>query len=272
MTDRLFKLHGSGNDFLLGIGAWSDRLAGEPELVARLCHRRLGIGADGVLAVRAVGPNRLEVVYRNGDGGRAALCANGLRCAARVAVELLGLPTQLELVTDVGGIAAKVEGAVVAVDLAPPSVAPAVRRLQVGHLTWEGWFTVIGVPHLVVMVPDGLAALDLSSVAPPLRRHPELGPEGANVSFVEVAAADRLSIRSWERGVEGETLSCGTGVVAAAVVHLAEHRRRRVVCRVASGDVLVVEALGDPPLCVTRLTGPTVMVGEILPTPELLGE
>jgi len=272
VTDRLLKLHGSGNDFLLGIGTWCERLATDPALVARLCHRRLGIGADGTLAVRSLGRDRLEVTYRNGDGGRAALCANGLRCAARAAVELLGLPPKLELVTDVGAVPARVNGTLVTVELAPPSTTPSPCGLLVGDLTWKGWFTVVGVPHLVVTVPTGLAALDLASLAPPLRRHPELGPEGANVSFVEVEAADRLSIRSWERGVEGETLSCGTGVVAAALVHLTGRAERQVACRVASGDILVVEALGEPPLCATRLTGPTVMVGEILPTPELLGE
>ncbi len=272
MTDRLLKMHGSGNDFLLGIGTWCQRLSLDPALVARLCHRRLGIGADGTLAIRTIGTHRLEVVYRNGDGGRAALCANGLRCAARAAVELLGLPSRLELVTDVGKVAAHVDGALVSVELAPPSVVPTARRLTVGDLTWEGWFTVVGVPHLLVTIPAGLAALDLAALAPPLRRHPELGPDGANVSFVEATAADRLSIRSWERGVEGETLSCGTGVVAAALVHLAGGDVHRVNCRVASGDHLVVEALGQPPSCATRLTGPAVMVGEILPTPELLGD
>jgi len=271
MTDRLVKLHGAGNDFLLGTGAWRDALADRPELVARLCNRRLGIGADGVLAVRPLVGDRLEVVYRNADGGRAALCANGLRCAARAAVELLGLSPRLDLVTELGDVPARVDGSQVTVELTPPPAPPARRSLGVGTRTWDGWFAIVGVPHLVVAAPSSLASLDLTEIAPPLRRHRGLGPEGANVSFVEVEADDRLAIRSWERGVEGETLSCGTGVVAAALVHMAATGGRRVVCRTRGGDEMVVQALDEPPVCATRLTGPTVLVGEILPAPELVG-
>ena len=121
---------------------------------------------------------------------------------------------------------------------------------------------VIGVPHLVVRV-SGVAGLDLANLGPPLRRHPAVAPEGANVNFYEPVDAQTIATRTWERGVEAETLSCGSGSVAMALVVMAESGTTRVVLKPASGDTLVVEALGDPPLCATRLTGPVRFVGEV---------
>jgi diaminopimelate epimerase len=102
-------------------------------------------------------------------------------------------------------------------------------------------------------------------IAPPLRHHPELGPGGANVDFVTSGDESPGVIRTWERGVEGETLSCGSGVVAAALVVMARRGVGAIRLRTTSGDVLVVEALGGPPRCPVRFTGPTRVVAEIRP-------
>lgn len=265
----LVKAHASGNDFLVGSGGWADRLATDPELVRRLCDRRRGIGADGVLAISPGPPPRVVLVYLNADGSRAALCANGVRCAARAAVELFGLPAELVVDTDAGEVPATVRGDAVSVVL-PAPVGPVEEvAVVVGAAAVEGWRAVIGVPHLVVPRCAGLDELDLEEVAPPLRRHPALGPGGANVSFTTLDPDGRLAVRSWERGIEGETLSCGTGVVAAALLHLAGSDGRRVACRTRGGDELLVEALGEPPGCRARLTGPAILVAEIRPTPAL---
>jgi diaminopimelate epimerase len=260
----LFKVEGSGNDFLLGVGDWAGRLATEAELTIGLCDRRRGIGADGTLAIETVGPGRVRLVYRNSDGTVAAFCANGTRCAARAAVELLDCPTRLIVETGWGEIPATVDGAVVTLELPPPERAPESLLLRAGDLGWECWRVVVGVPQLVIPVEDP-ELLDLQRVAPPLRRHAELGPDGANLNFTARRADGSLVIRSWERGIEGETLCCGSGVVAAALCEMAGSGARRLVVRPRSGDELVVEALGEAPVCPVLFTGPTRCIAEIVP-------
>lgn len=268
MTDRLLKVEASGNDFLLGVGSWAVRLAEEPTLALRMCDRRRGIGADGVLAVDVVAPDRARLRYRNADGSPARFCGNGSRCAARAAVELLGLPRRLILDTDWVPIPAEVDGSVVTLELPPqPTPAQAVDLDAAGR-GWSGWWLEVGVPHLVLPVAD-LVGVDVANLAPTLRRLPELGPDGANVSFVGRGPAGSIAIRTFERGIEGETLCCGSGVVAAALVEMASGRIRRVVVRPRSGDELVVEATGDPLADHIRFTGPTRFVAEIEPLDEL---
>jgi diaminopimelate epimerase len=271
VTGRLLKVEAAGNDFLLGVGSWAGRLADEAELTVRLCDRRRGIGADGVLAVERTAASRARLRYRNADGSAARFCGNGSRCAARAAVELLGLPRRLILDTDWVAIPAEVDGATVTLEL-PPQPAPArAVELALAGRRWSGWWLEVGVPHLVLPVDD-LAAVDPARAAPPLRRHPELGPDGANVDFVARLAPGEIGLRTYERGVEAEVLCCGSGVVAAALVEMACGDARRVIVLPRSGDELVVEVTRDPLADPVRFTGPTRFVAEIEPTAELLKE
>jgi len=271
VTGRLLKVEASGNAFLLGVGDWAGRLSSGPIVAAKLCDRRRGIGADGVLAVEVVASDRARLRYRNADGSPARFCANGSRCAARAAVELLGLPSDLTLDTDWAPIRAEVDGSSVTLEL-PALEAPAQPvELAAAGVRWRGFRLAVGVPHLVLAVDD-LDSVDLGRVAPPLRRHPDLGPDGANVDFVAPDASGSIAVRTFERGVEGETLCCGSGVVAAALVEMASRDARRVVVRPRSGDQLTVEVTGDPLTNPIRLTGPTRFVAELEPTTELLNE
>jgi len=262
LRPRLFKVEGAGNDFLLGIGEWADRLAHDPKLVRRLCDRRLGVGADGAIALAAESGDRVRLVHRNADGGEAGFCANGTRCAARAAVEVLGCEQRLVVETAWKPIPAEVDGLQVALDIPRPAIAASdsMKDLQ---------FVKVGVPHLVVSVAD-VAGLDLPAVGPPLRSHQALGPEGANVSFYETDPDGTVRLRTWERGVEGETLACGSGMVAVALFVMAAHDLRQVVVVPASGERLTVEALGEPPSCPARLTGPTRFIAEIEPSEDFL--
>ncbi len=267
----LVKVEGAGNDFVLGTGDWDRRLRQDPGLTVRLCHRRRGIGADGTLAIAAGGDGAsVELAYRNADGSEAAFCANGTRCAARAAVELLGLPARLTVHTGWTPVRARVVGETVSLDLPAPGEGPRTLRLEAAGRTWTGWLVSVGVPHLVVPVRD-LARLEVDDFGPVLRRHPGLGAEGANVHFVEPGPRGVLAVRSYERGVEAETWACGSGVVAAALAWLGRYGGSRLTCRVRSGDVLQVEALGDPPRCRSRLAGPARLLGEVVPLPDLLG-
>ena len=115
---------GAGNDFVLGVGAWAGRLDSEPDLVRRLCDRRRGIGADGTLSLTAVGAGRVRLGYRNADGGEAVFCANGTRCAARAAVELLGCDPMVVVETGWAEVPAVVDGSQVSLELPPPEAGP----------------------------------------------------------------------------------------------------------------------------------------------------
>ncbi len=260
MKPRLVKVEGAGNDFLLGTGTWAARLSDEADLVRKLCDRRRGVGADGTLAVFVGGNDTIRLVYRNADGSPSAFCANGTRCAARAAVELLGLPRKLTVATGWVEIPASVRGAEVSLELPPPT-APTDRTLATEHGTWRGRQLDLGVPHIVFPVDD-LDSLPIERVAPPLRRHHDLGPDGANVHFV-MSESGRLRIRSYERGVEAETLCCGSGVVVAALLSLESTGAGSLEIEPRSGDRLTVEALGEPPTAPSRLTGPARLVAFI---------
>lgn len=269
MTIPLVKVEGAGNDFVLAMGDWLRRLAEDPALVRRLCQRRLGIGADGVLLVQVEGADRVRLDHRNADGSTGAFCGNGTRCAARAAVELAGCQPDLVVDTDWVEIKAAVRGAAVSLELPAPAEGPRSLTVTVEDRRVEAWYIEIGVPHLVLEVDD-LERIDLAAVAPPLRHHPSLGPGGANVNFVTAGKGDPLVIRTWERGVEGETLSCGSGIVAAAHVVMSRQGVDVVRLRARSGHVLSVEALGTRPRCPTRFTGPARIVAEIQPSEEWL--
>jgi diaminopimelate epimerase len=271
VTDRLLKVDGAGNDFVVGTGAWATRLTDEPSLVRRLCHRRRGIGADGALAVSVAGPAAVMLYYRNRDGSEAAFCANATRCAARVAVQVLGLEPVLEVTTGWARIPAEVHGSEVTLDLPSPPASAQRLDLEASGRTWKVWYLEVGVPHVVIPVED-VEALDLCRVGPELRRHVSLGAEGANVNFVADEPAGGVVVRTWERGVEAETLACGSGIVAVALVQMASRGKDVLRCRARSGDVITVEACASPPRCASRLTGPTRILAELRPTEELTGE
>lgn len=265
-------MHGAGNDFLLFDGRDDPALAATlPDLVARLCHRRCGLGADGVLLVLPTQRHdEARVIYFNSNGSRASFCGNGSRCAARFVAERWGL-TRVDLITDFAVVPAEVAGFLVTLTLPAPTAIGEWRTWNLPGDPLRGRLLVIGVPHLVVPVDwDDFWSHPLAAVGPRLRGHPELPPGGANVHFVTVDGAE-LQIRSWERGVEGETLACGSGAVATALIALVEGWVASPArLHTASGRILGVTPIGAPPACGARLTGPAewVAVGEV--APELL--
>jgi diaminopimelate epimerase len=270
---RFAKLHGAGNDFILldggEMGLDRTRLAA---LVPALCHRRLGIGADGVLLVEAVGEREVRLDYWNSDGSEAAFCGNGTRCAARFAAVRWGW-REMVLRTGFAAVPAEVEGRRVALLLPAPTGATPARELALP----EGGrarvhYLVVGVPHVVVRVDrEDFWRLPLDPLAPHLRRHQDLPPGGANVNLVRPRPPSRLDARFWERGVEGETLASGSGVVASALVAAGEGWvEAPVEVGTASGRTLRVEMRGTPPLCPVRAWGPAEWVAEGEVAEELL--
>ncbi len=259
MIARFAKMSGAGNDFVMFLGA-PPAGEGGADLIRRLCDRRKGIGADGVLFVRREGAD-VVADYFNADGGAARFCANGTRCAARLASLALGAGERFSVRTGWGRVGARLHADGGVTLALPEEVRPgrtlSTLGLGAGVLAPEAREVLVGVPHLVVAVPDAAAldALDLRPLGPPLRRHPEM-PEGANVDFVAAEGPSRLAVRTWERGVEDETLACGSGVVAVAAVAALGGAVTPVTLRTRSGETLTV-AFGRTPggIAEIRLTG-----------------
>ena len=261
-------MHGAGNDFVVVDRRALPALveAGEEALAAFVrgaCDRRHGVGGDGVLFLDAAGTDPGEGLdfrmrYFNRDGGRADLCGNGGRClAAFAAAKGLGRDGRLVFASDAGRHEAQVAGDRVELVLGDVAAPRLDRRLDTPGGEVTAGVVTVGVPHLVVEVPD-VDAIDLDVFAPPLRAHHALGPAGANVDVAEVTGSDRARLRTFERGVEGETLACGTGAAATAIVLVARGRvKAPVTLAVASGDELRVsfERIGDAFRAVT-LAGP----------------
>jgi diaminopimelate epimerase len=209
--------------------------------LALACRRGLSVGADGGLFLSpGSGPGRIRLDYFNSDGSFASFCANGTRCAARYAVRHGLVSGDPVLETGWGPIPTRVDDkrvTLVLPELPPPS---SDVRVWGDGLPPAGTPMPVGVPHLVVFVEEGLANLPIERLAPPLRWHPDLAG-GTNVNFVEVLATDHLAVRSFERGIEGETLACGSGVVASAVVAATKGRvSPPVLCETRSGVAFTV--------------------------------
>jgi diaminopimelate epimerase len=270
MSDRVrfTKMSGAGNDFVvLEARAWETLPGDGAAWVRAVCRRGLSVGADGVLVVSADGPGRVRVAFFNPDGGEA-FCGNGSRCAARYAANRdVAQRTAMVLLTSVGEVDAVVDGAVVSLTLPPPQDLGEIV-LEEDSATFRGRWVVAGVPHVVLPV-EGLAAWPLNRIGPALRRHPTLGPSGANVNLVEADASGRVHVRTWERGVESETLSCGTGAVAVALAARLAGAPETVVVVPRGGSKLTVMLPGDPARPVhARLTGDARFIFEGSLDPE----
>lgn len=218
------KHEGAGNDFVVvdgREGAFPEGAEAAP-LVRALCDRRRGIGADGVLVLRrpATAGAAFRMEYYNADGGEAGMCGNGARCLARFAHDIGAAPAAFRFDTASGAHTGRIESPA-AVAIGFPAMPAAARRIDLAAAgrVWDVDFLDTGVPHAVAWVPDA-AAVDIAVAGPAIRRHPEFGPAGANANFAQATGPRSLRLRTFERGVEGETLACGTGAVAAAAAHL----------------------------------------------------
>jgi diaminopimelate epimerase len=269
LPSRFIKMAGGGNDFL--VFESDGRLLTEEDRarLALVCRRGLSVGADGALFLSRSDGGRVRVDYFNADGGPATFCANGTRCAARYAVKHgLSRGDEPELETGWGVVAAKVEGESVTLSLPAVAAPQDPVPISVRGLPPTAIPVKVGVPHLVVFVRGDLGNFAIDRYGPPLRHHPAL-TDGANVNFVRAAGANRILVRSYERGVEGETLSCGSGVVASAIAASRQGMAASpVTCGTKSGVDLIVEFKDEgETITGVRLTGDgrEIFGGELLP-------
>ena len=259
---RFTKMSGAGNDFIV-IDDRAGRLPEPLEALARaMCPRRTAVGADGLIVVEGPkGDEDFSMRYYNADGTEADLCGNGARCAALFAHELGFASGAMRFSTRAGLHDAVVTGDGVRVTMPAPRDVPQSIEVPLGAGRVRALYLVIGVPHTVVFHPD-VGSVDVAGEGRRIRGDPSAGPAGANVDFVQVVGERRIRMRTYERGVEAETLACGTGSVASAVAACAEGLvSAPVEVETASGEVLRVHgADGAGGFKDLELEGPAAIV------------
>ncbi len=252
MRLHFHKYQGTGNDFIL-----LDNREGTIRLtraqVAALCHRRFGIGADGLMLLEEATGADFRMVYYNSDGGESTMCGNGGRCITAFARALGVIGHEASFLAVDGPHGATIgETGVVSLQMKDVS---AIRR-EADHALLD-----TGSPHVVQWVDD-LAGTDVFRTGRSIRNRPEFGPGGVNVNFTSRRSATELAVRTYERGVEDETLSCGTGVTAAAIAASGDGLGPFVIGIETPGGRLEVSFVKDGPDSAREvmLTGPAQFV------------
>jgi diaminopimelate epimerase len=243
-TIDFYKMSGSGNDFIL-VDNRNNLIeaAVAPELARNICRRKVSVGADGLILIE----NDDEVDFRwsffNADGSRAEMCGNGGRCVARLA-NILGIcGPSLSFRTLAGIIRAEVSGSRVKLQMTEPRDLRLDLELELNGQRITIHFINTGVPHTVFILdgPKNLAQQEVVGQGRKVRYHSQFAPAGTNVNFVAVLGDQELAIRTYERGVEDETLACGTGATAVALVGAAKGLVRPPVdVHTKSGETLTI--------------------------------
>ncbi|MBW3670593.1 MAG: diaminopimelate epimerase [Acidobacteria bacterium] len=270
---RFAKLSGAGNDFVV-IDHRSGGVEDPASLARTVCTRRLSVGGDGLILLEHSKTETFRMRYFNADGSEADFCANGTRCAARYAHRVGIAGDDMTIETGAGRVDARVIGSEVELALQPPRGWQPEKTLETtaGGVI-PGSALIVGVPHYVIWSdPEEFWTKSIDALGSEIRRHPDLGPAGANVNFVRVDGAEEISVRTWERGVEGETMACGSGVTASvAAAALNGKVRSPVTVTTRSGIVLTVSfELEQDQIGAMRLRGDARIVFESVFTPETL--
>jgi diaminopimelate epimerase len=273
MLLHFFKMNGAGNDFIIVDNRdLSLTKALDTDTIAALCDRHRGIGADGLLAVEPAKKGAdFRFRYYNADGGEAEMCGNGARCFGRFTAHLGEIVlNKVTFETIAGTLAAEMIGDDVRIAMSEPKDLKLNTEAKVPGLDVPLHFLNTGVPHVVAFLEsaDALDDFDVFNFGAAIRNHAAFAPAGTNANFAAVLAPGHISIRTFERGVEDETLACGTGMVASALIHhLLTGAPSPIKVDVEGGDTLEIgfEKTGDQSFKNVTLTGPAdfVFEGEI---------
>ncbi len=229
---KFTKMVASGNDFV--VLEHSRGLRNLKGLAKEVCDRKYGIGADGLLLLKKMSKATSMRIF-NADGSEAEMCGNGARCAALYANLENG-----RLSTLAGVIDTAVDGNQVRIRLTDPKEVKLGFPLRLNGMVIKANFINTGVPHTVIFV-EGLDNFDVETIGRMIRRHSRFAPRGTNVNFAETLSKNLLRIRTYERGVEAETLACGTGSTASALIFaLMKNEDNLVKVRTQSGEILKV--------------------------------
>ncbi|AYO58853.1 diaminopimelate epimerase [Chryseobacterium sp. 6424] len=227
-TIEFYKYQGTGNDFVM-IDNRDLQFPKDQELIRKLCDRRFGIGGDGLILLENHDQADFRMVYYNSDGNESTMCGNGGRCIVAFAhfLDIFEDTTVFEAID--GGHEAQIHNGTVK-----------LKMIDVEHLLKDGenWVTNTGSPHFVKAVTN-LQDYDVYAEGNKIRNSPTYSAEGINVNFTEALSESEIFVRTYERGVEDETLSCGTGATAAALVFMQQHDLRSVQVKVLGGNLRI---------------------------------
>jgi len=268
------KVHGTGNDFIL-IDEFNKVIVPEdkkPEFVARICRRHFGVGADGVIFVQHSDELDAKFSFYNPDGSKAEMCGNGIRCFAKYVYENTVLQNEkLEVETLAGKIVPELtikDGIVteVRVDMGQPEVGFVDKEIEVDGNSYNITSVSMGNPHAVLFYDD-VDAVDVVGIGRIIRNFTREFPSGTNVHFVQKIKDNEFKIRTYERGVENETLACGTGISASAVAVWLKKLsgREEFLFHARGGDLRIELATADNKVSGVFLIGPAeeVFTGEV---------
>ena len=218
MAMNFWKMHGAGNDFILLDDHDQSFPVDNTPWINDIASRRTGIGSDGLILIQPSESADFRMRFFNPDGREAEMCGNGARCVARLAHEIGAAPSDMVMETVAGPVKATADGSQVCLGMTEPKdwIVKTTLAFDDADAVTAG-FVNTGVPHVVVQVDD-LDALDIMKMGSAVRHHGEFAPAGTNANFIEVVGENALRIRTFERGVECETLACGTGMVASALI------------------------------------------------------
>ena len=235
-----YKMVATGNDFVVV----DNRKKAIPDAVSfarRVCDRHTGVGGDGVLLLENSKKADYKMRIINSDGSEAEACGNGFRCIALLAHEKFGFSKKQRFESLAGIVDADVKGGRVRVGLMEPRDFSGREKIKINGRALHYYFVRVGVPHAVIFV-EGLAKIPVLELGRQIRHHSKFVPAGANVNFVEVNGSNFIKVETYERGVEANTLACGTGSTASAVVSaLAGYVRPPVRVKTRGGEILTID-------------------------------
>jgi diaminopimelate epimerase len=238
-TIPFYKMVASGNDFIV-IDNRKRLIENAKAFTAKVCAWHTGVGADGVLLVEKSSKASFKMRIINSDGSEAEACGNGFRCIGLYAHEKMGLPSEFKFESLAGMISANVKGSRVTVGMVRPKDVDLRGELQVSGHRLHYSFINTGVPHVVILV-EGLPKIDVETLGRAVRYHDQFKPRGTNANFLEIKSAQEIYVRTYERGVEKETLACGTGSTASAIIStLLGYTTPPVKVKTTGGEVLSI--------------------------------
>lgn len=256
------KYTGAGNDFIL-IDNRSGLFRADSELIREMCARRTSIGSDGLILLEPSAKADIRMRFFNSDGGEAEMCGNGARCLIAFAGRKGLDKTTITMETMERVLTARADGETISLEMGDVSETQLDMDIEIDGKTYRVHHTNSGVPHAVMFV-ENAEEVDVVSLGRKVRFHERFQPKGANANFVQVTGKNTITARTYERGVEDETLACGTGCAACAVIsNLVNGLTPPIHVRTRSGEVLTVDFKKErDAISQLTLSGPARLVYE----------